>query len=136
MLAGFSILVFEGVLRPQVVSEVQPEPEPVPETNPFPYDSNPRSDHSQWDMAQYRRAKERELSVPFREGALSLGIALSEKDMKRLHATLDRLRLPMTAANVRRAGIALWGEAVPTLTPEERTEFELTANWTQCRQKR
>lgn len=118
------ILTAENVIRQTVFSQpVAESPEPVePEKNPYVWGS---SEADLWDRAQYRREFTAEVSREFRKGALSLQLVqeLTTADMKRLMVAFENMKLPLTSANVRKAGIKLYGEAVTNLTDEERTSM-------------
>jgi hypothetical protein len=123
-LTCMDILHLENIIRPAIFNQpVEAEPEPEqPEQCPFVYGSR---EQESWDRAQYRKELNAEISPEFRRGAMSLQLeqALTPADMKRLMVALESMKLPLTAPNVRRAGIQLYGELVTNLTPEEQQQL-------------
>jgi len=129
MLVGFSILVSEGILRPQA-AKVEPEPEPaVEEPNPYRWDDNPRSEYAQFEMNRYREARHQEmqertvspiLSAASQSIANSSGKRFTLEDQTTLATALATGAYGVESVhNYRKAAIALWGASNVGLLPDE-----------------
>ena len=125
LLVGFSVLVAEGIIRPQAA--VQAAAEPVAERkNPFPYSDYSGSDYAKWDRSEMKRGFQEEHKSIFRAGAEAAaaelgGIEISTANMHRLSDKCDGLPFhEWSAERVKQIALRMFGGATAvTRDPED-----------------